>query len=83
MSQARFLCATSLVVSNGFHLSRFCAKGSMDNERVLELAYELGEEVESVTTELAVEKSFRKVYGALGSLFFLYGMFYGAWFASK
>lgn len=55
----------------------------MDNERVLELAYELGEEVESVTTELALEKSFHKVYGAMGTLFFLYGMVYGAWFASK
>lgn len=45
--------------------------------------YTLELELSEAKEQLWNERSFRKVYGALGSLFFLYGMFYGAWFASK
>ncbi len=39
------------------------------------------EELVDVKSQLVRERSFRKVYGAVGILAFLYGLFYGVYFS--
>ncbi len=87
MSQARFLCATSLFVSKTFHLSRFRKKQKMNDEsrfdQLLEIANDMEDKLERIQSELKEERAFHKVYAAGATLVFLYGLMYGAWLCPK
>lgn len=87
MSQARFLCATSLLVFESFHLSRFCEKQEMNDEsrfdELLDIVNDMEDKLERIQSELTQERAFHKVYAAAATLVFLYGLTYGAWLCPK
>jgi hypothetical protein len=51
----------------------------MESDALLALVDKLGDTYSQLEADLDAERSFRKVYAALGGLLFLYGIGYGSW----
>lgn len=52
---------------------------SDDYRKVANLLFELEDRESYLQTDLMIERSFRKVWGAVGVLLFLYGLMYGVY----
>lgn len=80
-----------------FHLSGFLVVQEMLENLTHERLYEtnsdyrkaanillaMEEREEMLHSDLAMERSFHKVWGAVGVLLFLYGVVYGSWLCPK